>query len=284
MTTTTTNEYHVEVEHDPDALPDDITMIARLNRELREASDRLSKDEARFLVDRYYQTQKGRIAAGGQIRAILKGKDKAATPLVLQWFFDQSMILEKCLHSVLGRYAKQQEIGRWLLSVHGIGPVISAGLIAHIDMDFCPSAGHIWSFAGLNPDAKWEKKTRRPWNADLKVLCWKIGQSFLKHSGNPKCVYGHVYIERKNLEIERNEKLLFKSQAEIKAKVVKKTTKAYKYYLKGKLPPAHIDARARRYAVKLFLSHLHGEWHQIHYGRPAPLPYPIAHGDHVHVR
>jgi hypothetical protein len=31
----------------------------------------------------------------------------------------------------------------------------------------------------------------------------------------------------------------------------------------GGLPPAHLDARARRYAVKIFLSHLYAEWRKL---------------------
>ena len=40
----------------------------------------------------------------------------------------------------------------------------------------------------------------------------------------------------------------------------KATTDAHKHLSGGKLPPAQIDGRARRYAVKLFLSHLQMVW------------------------
>src|SRR5258708_8365225 len=49
------------------------------------------------------------------------------------------------------------------------------------------------------------------------------------------------------------------------------------------LRPAHIHARARRYAVRMFLSHLHQVWYEIEYGRPAPRPYAVEHLGHVHV-
>jgi hypothetical protein len=62
-----------------------------------------------------------------------------------------------------------------------------------------------------------------------------------------------------------------------------KATDAYKAYSAGRYPPAHIDAMARRYAVKLFLAHMHGEMCRRMLGHEPPLPYPIAHGDHVHV-
>jgi len=54
-------------------------------------------------------------------------------------------------------------------------------------------------------------------------------------------------------------------------------------YEAGRLPDARIHLRAERYAVKLFLAHLHEVWFTHHYGRPPPAPYPIAHGGHAHV-
>lgn len=48
------------------------------------------------------------------------------------------------------------------------------------------------------------------------------------------------------------------------------------------LPPAHIQARARRYAVKIFLSHLHEVWYEHHYQRRVPAPFVIEHMGHVH--
>ena len=47
-------------------------------------------------------------------------------------------------------------------------------------------------------------------------------------------------------------------------------------------PPAHIHARAKRFAVKIFISNLHEVWFEKHFGRPAPAPYPFAHLGHTH--
>jgi len=90
--------------------------------------------------------------------------------------------------------------------------------------------------------------------------------------------------KRKEQEIAKNEAGEFKQQAADKLAKYKigKTTDAYKSYSVGKLPPAHIHARAKRYAVKIFLSHLHEVWYEIHHGKPAPVPFPIAHLNHVH--
>ena len=86
----------------------------------------------------------------------------------------------------------------------------------------------------------------------------------------------------KEYEIKRNDAGGNKEAAEKGAKRVREVTEAHKSYVEGKLPKGHIHARAKRYAVKLFLSHLHGFWYQHHFGVEPPLPYPIAHLGHVH--
>jgi hypothetical protein len=131
---------------------------------------------------------------------------------------------------------------------------------------------------------KWEKKQRRPWNADLKVLCWKIGDSFVKISGREDAYYGQVYRKRKELEVERDLAGLFADQAAKTLEEKKiRDPETLKTYENGHLPAGRLDLRARRYAVKLFLSH----WHEIAYtaehGERPPFPYPIEHLGHAHV-
>jgi hypothetical protein len=143
--------------------------------------------------------------------------------------------------------------------------------------------GHFWRFAGLDPTSKWEKGKKRPWNASLKVLCWKAGESFVKVKGNQSDVYGQVYEGRKAYEQARNDDFQYKDQAELAMKRVGKDTEAYKWYAKGMLPPGHIHARAKRYAVKLMMSHLHHVMHLAHFGTPPPKPYILVHGNDEHV-
>ena len=61
-----------------------------------------------------------------------------------------------------------------------------------------------------------------------------------------------------------------------------KDTDAYGYYTQGKLPPAHIHARAKRYAVKMFLSHLQTVMWFEKYGELPVKPFVIEHMGHVH--
>ena len=258
----------------------DLGAIHRLTKDLRAASKTLTDDEARYLVDLYYTTQANRIRAAAQVRESSSAGEPNA---LLQWAFANFDITEKGIRSALGLYAQTKTAGVWMLSVHGIGPVISAGMLAHIDITKAPTVGHIWRFAGLDPSVKWEKKTKRPWNAALKTLCWKAGQSFMKLRASEKDFYGGVYEERKRYEIERNESGGNAEAAAaqlVEKKIGKNPTR--EHLEAGRLSPAQIDARARRYAVKLFLAHLHHVMYESHYGEPPPKPYAIAHLDHAH--
>ena len=259
-------------------------LIEQLTKDLRSAAITLRDEEVRYLVDLYYQMQGVRIAAGNQISAIMKS-DTPEPNNVLGWCVDSFKRLEGNIKKALDAYTDHNPATIWAKSICGIGPVISAGLCAHIDITKAPTAGHIWSFAGLNPNQVWEKGQKRPWNADLKTLCWKLGESFVKVSSNDKDVYGKLWRLRKDEEITKNLNGDFKDQAEqiLAKKKIGKTTDAYKAYSKGVLPDGHIHARAKRWAVKLFLAHLHHVMYELHYKKEPPKPYIFEHQEgHVH--
>ena len=288
--------------------------LERLRKDVRMAAITLSRDEARFLVDAYYTWQEERKRGNNQIRALTESGEPHE---VIQWLAANANMLEVSVRRVLDTYSDADPVGAWGKSIVGIGPVITAGLLAHIDIEKAPTVGHIWRFAGLDPTVQWEKKTKRPWNASLKTLCWKIGESFVKVSGRDDDIYGHVYLERKAQEQERNEAGAFAEQAAavLEHKRIGKDTAAYYYYAglltvvaahevqeqksvaaqlkKAKelaveeggirmLPPAHIHARAKRYAVKLFISHLHHVMYEVRYGKLPPKPYILTQEGHVH--
>lgn len=254
--------------------------VTRLSRDLAKAAATLSDAEVRFLVDAYYMMQDNRIRQDGQIRS-MKGQEPHA---VLAWLAVGSDTLEKQIKRALDKYTEAHPVGGWCRGIYGIGPVISAGLLAHIDITKAPTVGHIWSFAGLDPTKKWLPKTKRPWNDKLKTLCWKAGESFVKFSNHEQCFYGHLYKNKKAEITAENDAGMFSETAAqiLQEKNFRKDTEAYKAYIQGKLPPAHVHARARRYAVKLFLAHLHEEMYRRILGKEPPLPYPIAHQGHVH--
>lgn len=270
---------HDEIMAEAEQLGADPIAVKRLGRDLRRASSTLTKTEARFLVDSYYDMQETRKQSSNRVRAL---GDAGEPHEVVQWLLAQSSTLEQQIKASLDVYSYNDPVGEWARSIKGIGPVLAAGLLAHIDIKRSPTVGHIWRFSGQDPTCIWEKGQKRPFNAKLKTLCWKIGKCFVYVSSNEKSFYGQLYKKRKEYEIERNEAGELADQAAEGAKRVRKETEAYKHYIKGKLPPAHIQRRSERYAVKLFLAHYHEVAYKLHFGEDPPLPYPIAHLGHAH--
>lgn len=141
-------------------------VFEKLSKDVKNASETLTDKQARFLVDTYYLMQKGRIRCSNQIRAMEKPiKDwqkeydreakrvyagKGGTEVDLDAIMEQRpveephetidhfaknyMTLENNIKSCLQKYAESKPIGRWMMSIIGIGPVIAAGLIANIDI------------------------------------------------------------------------------------------------------------------------------------------------------
>lgn len=316
----------------------ELTVLAELRRDLkRDFRDaEVSQAEARYVVDVYYQLQDFRIQAAGQLRS--EGQEPRRWAETLLRAFE---LLERDLQSVLGAWARRSPAGRWAQSVTGVGPVISAGLAAHIvlirepgtsegtdgdevavqpasavlgeraassegattdERHITRTVGQVWRFAGLDPTVRWEKGQKRPWNAKLKVLCWKLGDSFVKQSGRESDVYGHVYRARKRLELQFDGRdpetgailgpavQAHQAQAEASLRERKVTDKELcQCYESGHLPLGRLELRARRYAVKLFLAHYHHVLYESIMGIPPPMPFIFTEnaramglGNHTH--
>ena len=125
---------------------------AELRADLAKAARTMGAHEARFLVDYYYMQQGDRKRAHNQVRALLPGNEPHNT---VAWLALNAEMVENIIRDVLGLYANTQVPGRWADSIVGIGPVISAGLLAHIDITKCRTVSQLWRFAGLDPTQTW---------------------------------------------------------------------------------------------------------------------------------
>lgn len=255
-----------------------------LLRDLKQAALVLSNQEARYLVDYYYICQEDRKRANLQRRALDENEEPN---ILLVWVADNMRRLETRIKAALEVYTNQSLVGQWSMSQVGIGPIIAAGLLAHVSLDTTPSCSALWAFAGLDPSVQWEKGQKRPWNASLKVLCWKIGDSFVKTCNHPASFYGPVYKKAKEWYSEQNDKGMYAHRAAeiLQAKNFHQDTVARQYYESGTLPPAHVHAMAKRKAVKLFLSHWWEVAYEAHHGtRPLNRPYVfdvLGHKDYI---
>lgn len=290
-----------------------VEAIQKLTRDLRSASKTMDREEARFLVDQYYSMQHDRIRAKLKSDAMTKSAEPHET---LEHFKTQFSILEEQVKKALDWYSSSDPVGEWARSNIGVGPVIAAGLLAHIDITRTPSPSHLWSFAGLNPKAVWEKDKKRPWNAKLKRLCWILGESFTKTSTHPDTYYGKIYSDRKKYEIANNDSGKYSDYANLMlqkknysgdtdtkkwltgcfpaglaSKILDVPAASRPHFLathqlppgegQPMLSPLHIHRRSQRYAVKIFLAHYHWVAHEIEFKTASPSPWIIEFGGHV---
>lgn len=246
----------------------------------KKAAGKLGKQEIGYLVEQYYAVQGVRIQCAGRSRSVSESGEPS---VLLDAVAERMSKLEGRLRSVFRTWCEAQPVTRWALQVYGIGPVLAAGLEAHIRVERASSPSAVWRFAGLDPTALWNKGEKRPYNARLKVLCWKIGESFKKVSGKPDSLYGRLYRERKQREVSKNEAGDFKDLAASTLAARKfRASETREAYEEGLLPAGRLDLRATRHAVKVFLVHWWECAYRVAYpGKSVPEPWVIAHGGHV---
>jgi hypothetical protein len=139
-------------------------LYARLSRDMKEAAATLGPREARYTVDLYYQMQAIRTRTGNQARQL------GEPTRVHEWIKDQEHALENSIKGLLGAYVKKHVIGDWLLNVYGIGPVIAAGLISHVNIRECDTSGKLWKYAGMAPPREYNWLSREEAKTECKRL------------------------------------------------------------------------------------------------------------------
>jgi hypothetical protein len=318
-------------ERDDDIAP----LVKRLRADLRAAARGLGSHEIRYYVDLYYQLQEYRKAAANQRRGGADGEPTMLFTFVLAAF----RALERSIRGALDEYTDQGALSCWAKSQYGIGPVITAGLAAHIDCRVAGTPGAIWRLAGLDPTLVWlgrekatalvadvlgpakrvtpahvaavaarlgirvetidrhaRKKTggltreglvgaaaRRPWNADLKVLSWKIAWCLWHFQARDDCWYGRQ-LAAKRAELEQaNAAGAFAATAAatLQERTIREPV-TRGHYEAGRLPPGRVHLRAMRWTVKLFLAHYWQVGREI-LGLPVPRPFAVDHRGHTRI-
>lgn len=131
-------------------------VLSRLDRDLRQSSSLLTPTEARFLCDFYYQIQRDRIRSNNQVS---KTEEEHEPNRVLTWFADSTRKLEDDIKRALDSYSNRPRVGLWMKSIVGIGPVLSAGFLSHLDIRTTGDTPcHWWRLAGLDPTFIWYGK------------------------------------------------------------------------------------------------------------------------------
>lgn len=241
----------------------------------------------RDIVNAYYMWQDNRIKVSNQAQALLRTTGNHNS--IMEYFVSQLETIENNMETYLSVWTDRHPVGIWLKAQKGIGPVIAAGILSNFDVTKTRTAGGFWKYIGWAEGGEnrvmRKKGEKIQYSPKARVLVWKAAQSFKMQANRDNCQYGELYNMIKSKYVEKNENGGFKNNAsyELSIKKYDVNTDAYKAYASGKLPAKHIDAMAMRYTGKIFLSHVFDVMYMYEYGELPPVPYAIAHLDHVHM-
>lgn len=242
-------------------------------------SYRMTPAEARLATANYYASQDQRKRLDMQIRHFGEKDIIIQIPAFLNMSATMYADFETISKKVLENYASSSRVGRWSMAQVGVGPVITAGLLAHLDITRAPTCGHFWAFAGLDPSRKWERGQKRPYNAELKQLTYHLGECIKRTHNHPDSYYGPLYEAQKEKLVKANEN---GKNVERAKTFTTHSADVRKVLAKGMLPPNNIDRQACNWVAKMFLSHLHAVMYWDHYRKPPPRPFEIQFDGHAH--
>lgn len=134
--------------------------IRRLTADMRKAAETMSDAEVRYLIDLYYAQQENRKRGQNQLRA---AREDGEPNSFIDFMAYQVESLEGVCNSALQIVAKRTRTGRWCMAIKGISGVLTAGLLAGLDVRKSPSCSGFWRFVGLDPTWEWlgkEKATK----------------------------------------------------------------------------------------------------------------------------
>lgn len=234
-------------------------------------------EELRWLTDVYTQIQKLRIANSNRVQAASKGLDTNSPDPFVAGLVDKLEALEKDTFNQMKRVVKHHPAWLWLNQVKGMGPTLSTKILGLIgDVEKFDTVSKLWSFSGYgikNGERQRPVKGERlSYNRRLKTAVYLAGDSFIK-SRSP---YRDLYDSSKNRyrhtkqetplctaigcipqELPDRETPPGKKDWDELIRAVNKEAGTETAWSDG-----HVDNAARRYMVKIFLSHLWEVWRE----------------------
>lgn len=212
----------------------------------------------RTLVDtRDRQVQKARIQFGNRLFAIESGLDTAGEGEVeiLERYNEHFKVMENQLDADIEEMVSLEPIYPFVSELKGIGPGLSAKLIAMIDIERAPTVSALWRYAGYAViNGEREKPTKGEklhYNKRLKTTCYLVATSFMRCSSPYRAIYDEA---REHYD-----------------KVQPEWTKGHKHNA------------ALRKMIKIFLQHLWLTWREVA-GLPTSGPYVHDVMSHTHYR
>jgi len=183
-----------------------------------------------------------------------------------------------------------QEVGPvwdWLTSIKGLGAgSLAAELLSHFDdVALYATVSKFWRFSGWAViDGKIDRCTKGEkshYNRRLKATCFLIADQFVRQQ-TP--LYADIYYAEKDRQKQLHPEPICKTCGAVGVQVGKnwKCTKCKATGFGLSFTPAHVDKRAKRKMIKIFLQHLWVIWRESE-GLPVSEPYVQAMLGHTNI-
>lgn len=172
-------------------------------------------------------------------------------------------------------------------------PIFEDQLLVRVEgIERFTTVGKLWAYAGLTPDSKekrGKKGVQRSDNTEFRTMLFRLFQFGFLFTGNSYADAYREYKERKKQDLLRSGVKIMATPKgrfcpECAVEMAVKDARycpecdsplALKTEPEGVIFAGHLDAMARRWAVKLFLSHLWCVWRE-EIGLPVSLPYVLT--------
>ena len=249
----------------------------------------------------FYAVQKQRIEAGNRIA--MNVRDQRLTE-------DEAALLNA--HLKVGLHAIEKNVKRdmarvlepipiyrdWLSRIRGVGPLLSGAIIGEIgDIGRFEHISNLWSWAGFGiHDGVADRRRageKSHWNPVMKSIGWKTGKSFIKLGSYFRLAYDQFKLEEvaKNkpwaaplepTELAGYRLWLPSGDGTILTKdlvpgIIKAAKQAGNTSVRIYRTDGHVDNRANRRNIKLFLGLTWMKWRELE-GLPVSEPYIADHG------
>lgn len=216
---------------------------------LKFSAGEMEREEARALYRDYLSLVRRRVAMEKRLKSLSR-------PLVLNSLLKGLKRDEEAILKLLEAWVRRRETGRWLLGITGVGPVVATGLLVHVNLRKMKSVESLWRYAGLDGITE---KLRHPYhNPTIKAIAYWAGDSFIRTQKVEGSFYGPLWRQRRDYEEQMNNQGRLKGEAErTLRRGYRWRKKTREMYEAGMLSPSHLSARARRWTVKIFLSHFY---------------------------
>lgn len=250
-----TETHHVDGDHDNDDPSNLMRVCKPCHEELEDRQAKLS--ELRFVYKEYKDTVEDRKVVASRYRSLHQYDEFEFEHL--KNTENELREAEKKLKKRIKTLVVEHDIYNWLEAVYGIGAINAAGLISTIhDIYLFDTVSELWSYMGLRSptsfDSDKDYQRYRMATKDKKTMVvYDIGERFIREDS----YYRQFYDERRE------------------------KTESDGRFGEPEENKGHYYNDARRYAAKLFLSHLWEVWRKME-GYETPDPYILTQKNHIH--